>query len=433
MRTILLLSSVPFVFRLALYLMRLIRVSRFLAFRSLPPSNVDTTDVRPRTKILLLIPVLREQSVITRTIEHFCDMALNCADLRVMIVGTCRETRSRGTTTLDIVRQWLDSFSDRIPGNMCVDYCEANDEGGDRASQLNWAVARASDVGWTDWDVVGVYDADSLPSRDSIVEAAKAFAFVPGLAACQQPARFVLAANEMAHKADNPLLVANALYQDTWTIISELPMWIDYSNSVRSGHKSFRHLYFIGHGEFLSRTAYEKFRFPEGEVTDGIQLGYRMGLSGALAVPLAVFCEDDVPHDIRSLIKQHKRWFGGCMNLFSAYKSTGKHGEIVQLIQIIDGLWSQARWAWASFSFLLLCGLSLCFDWVTFMVHCVLLVAYCYILPLLSHKVMRADISVRFVDWLCIPLAVLIKAIGPNLYFCEKFFMKTVRYEKVER
>lgn len=432
-RIILLLLSAPFALRLVLYAMRIIRVRHYFMRRAkcLPKGGVGVGC--PRTTFLLLVPVLREQSVIARTLEHFRAMELDAIDLRVMIVGTCRELRTDGSTTLDVVGQWLNSVAGTLQTNVCFDYCEAKDEGGDRASQLNWAVRRADEIGWTNWSVVGVYDADSLPSRDSLVEAAKAFSSIPGLDACQQPARFVRAANMMARNGENPVLVANALYQDTWTVINELPMWIGYSGKSVLGRGSCRHLYFIGHGEFLSRAAYEKFQFPEGEVTDGIQLGYRLGLAGALAAPLPVFCEDDVPHNLRVLVKQHKRWFGGCMNLYSAYKSMGGHRGIRPLLQILDGLWSQARWAWTSWSFLLLLGVSAALDLVVFSILCAFGVIYSYVFPILAHLVMKADLQVRVIDWLCLPIAIFVKSIGPNMYFAERLTAKSVRYEKVER
>ena len=433
MRIILLLCSLPFVMRLVLYVIRIFSVRRFLEFKGSCRVGLLAGRMPRRTNLLLLIPVLRERCVITRALEHICEMNLDFVDLRVMIAGTCRESASDGTTTLDVVMQWLDLAADRVPSNVRIDCCEAEDYHGDRASQLNWAVRRASEIGWNDWDVVCVYDADSLPTHDSFAEAAAAFSALPGLSACQQPARFVRAANLMAERRENPLLVANALYQDTWTVISELPMWIDYFNCVSSGKKSHRHLYLIGHGEFLSRMAYDSFNFPEREVTDGIQLGYRMGFAGAVVMPLSAFCEDDVPHGLVSLIQQHKRWFGGCMNFASAYACAGENGGLLSLTQLGDGVWSQIRWAWASISFVILCGLALWLDHVVFAFLCMLCVVYCYVLPVLAHWVMHADIRVRFIDWVCLPFSILLKAIGPNLYFFEKLSKHSVKYEKVER
>lgn len=433
MRTVLLICSIPFILRIFLYFVRLIRVRRFLEEEVAALKRIDVKTL-PRKKILLLVPVLREQNVIVDTIEHFCGMELVSVDLMVMIVGTCREARACGDTTLDVVERWLGSMSNRMPENVRIDYCEANDEKGDRASQLNWAVKHANEIGWNDWEVVGVYDADSLPSRDSLSNVVKAFCSIKNLDACQQPARFIRAANAMARNEENPLLVANALYQSTWTMISELPMWIGHYSASRKARKSFRHLYFIGHGEFLSRNAYETFMFPEGEVTDGIQIGYRMGFSGSVIIPLPVFCEDDVPHQVRALVKQHKRWFGGCMNFFSAYKATGRNARwYCSAVQMIDGFWSQARWAWAALFYIVLVGISLCEDLLMAGVLCSLLIIYGYILPILAHRLMNADINVRIIDWLCVPCAILIKALGPNLYICDRIFKKNIQYEKVER
>ena len=108
----------------------------------------------------------------------------------------------------------------------------------------------------------------------------------------------------------------------------------------------------IGHGEFLRYETYQKFQFPEFEITDGIQLGYRLGMSNKKISPLREFCNDDVPQGIGQLINQHKRWFCGCMNLYGAYKWSIEHFKTKAFAQLLDGYWSQICWAFASLTML---------------------------------------------------------------------------------
>ncbi len=321
MRLAIIICSIPFIIRFFIYIYHLFVVKKFL------DEDIKYDMQLKQTNVLILIPVLREQSIIKATINHFVKMQLDNINLFLVIAGTNRENNLDKLSTLEVVDEWINQYRFLLPSNINVDYCEANDEHGDRATQLNYAVNYVKkNKKIKTLDFIGVYDADSLPSEKTLQEVVFNFTSDSALGACQQPVHFALAANTMAQKKENPILIANALYQSTWTAISELPMWIKYSNR-KNNKLSKRHLYLIGHGEFLKECLYDKFQFPEYEITDGIQLGYRLGMSNVKVKPLHEFCNDDVPHKISAVIKQHKRWFGGCMNFKSSYDWTKKNLE----------------------------------------------------------------------------------------------------------
>ena len=348
MSVVIIICSLPFILRLVLYFYHLIMVNKFLK------EEVEFNGIADEKNIIILIPVLREQNVIINTIKHFLKMKLHNINLHLIIAGTKRERKNIEISTVDIVQEWINECGQDLPDNIHVDYCEADDEVGDRATQLNFAINYAfNKMKISRIDCIGVYDADSLPSESTLQEVMYNFSAEADLCACQQPVHFSMAANKMAINKENPILIANALYQSTWTAISELPMWLKYYK--HDGKKlSKRHLYLIGHGEFLTQSIYDEFHFPEYEVTDGIQLGYRLGMSNKKVKPLHEFCNDDVPHKVSALIKQHMRWFGGCMNFKSSYMWCRDQFKTNAVIQVIDGLWSQARWAWTVWIYLLL-------------------------------------------------------------------------------
>ena len=426
MHIILLIFSIPFIVRLVLYIKHMVLVKKYLSQNE----NIESSE---KKNVLVLIPVLREQSVIKDTINHCVNMHTKNMNLYLVIAGTKRETKTDIDTTLEVVQGWISKYKMDLPSNIDVDYCEALDDGGDRATQLNYAVQYMHNVkGVRNLDYIGVYDADSLPYSNTLNEVVASFVADKDLCACQQPVHFVKSANLMAANKENPLLIANALYQSTWTVISELPMWIKYYQ--KKGNKlSKRHLYLIGHGEFMTNDVYENFRFPEYEITDGIQLGYRLGMSNKKVKPLREFCNDDVPHQIKSLIKQHKRWFGGCMNFFSSYKWSKKTFGTNAIVQVIDGLWSQARWAWTSWIYIAMLIISILTDVRWFALYLSMGIIYSYIIPIISHRILNAGIKVRIIDWLCLPISIFIKSIGPNIFIFNKMFGKKIKYEKVER
>ena len=391
-----------------------------------------------KVSMLITIPVLREQSIICDTIEYFSKLKCNNVVIHLCIAGTKREYESLskyGKTkgTIEVVKKFCANKS--WENGFTVDYFEADDvEQGDRATQLNYAV-KSFIKKQIPVDVIGVYDADSRPSEGTLLEVAYRYL---GNMHCsyQQPAFFMDAVCEMSKKKENPLLIANALYQNTWSIISEIPMWINYSESCGAGKGNF---YCIGHGEFFDVETYKEFEFPEHEVTDGIQIGYRLGMSGQDVKILSNYCSDDVPHDLKSLIGQHRRWFGGCMRLKQAYSWCKEYRKQAKLGTLISGYWSQFRWAFTAnlylLSLIISCGLSLERQHIFLVVALILGLIYCYLFPLIGVMVTpyKGKKKVSFVSFLCVPLAIYIKGIGPNIYIFNTLMKRKNTYGKVER
>ena len=181
--------------------------------------------------------------------------------------------------------------------------------------------------------------------------------------------------------------------------------------------------------------------FPENEVTDGIQLGYRISMAGIPIYPLHTFCVDDVPQEVSQLIHQHKRWFGGCNRVVNSYLWCRDNIHKTSFMQMLDGYWSQISWAYASVSAVIALILSviLCIErnGIYLLLTSLFLLIYCYVIPVISHKIINIKTEIRLLDWLCLPAAILLKGIGPNLYLVEKIICRLlkrkIRYTKVER
>ena len=392
--------------------------------------------------ILILIPALREQVTIQKTLDHFKNLQISIINMHVAIVGTIRENQVENKpSTKTIVLEWIDKYTSSLlyRENLEYHFFEANDPKGDRATQLNFAADKFEATTGIKLDIIGVYDADSLPSTNTLISVIDSYEQNENLVACQQPVHFIDASNEMANNKTNPILVANALYQSTWTVIRELPRWQQYyTHCLNSKNIYRRNVYLIGHGEFLTYKDYIKFRFPENEVTDGIQLGYRLAMAKKSIKPPLEFCSDDAPKELKQLIQQHKRWFGGCMRLKAAYLWSKKNFGTAAIFQLLDGLWSQFSWAWASLLGITALIIGLFSNLKLAGILALLMFIYCYIIPIIAHQFLPKKIKVRLIDWLCLPLAIAIKGIGPNMYFVEniifsKLFQKPAVYQKVER
>ena len=411
----------------------------YISYKGLS-SPAISPNIEQAVRMLIIIPALREQNVILDTLKHLKKMEVSNIDLLICVAGTSREKKinDRYLTTGELITKWLNE--EKCNDTTDIVYVEVSEDHGDRASQLNHAVHELGDKFKP--DIIGVYDADSLPDLKTLQEVAGKWCMNPHTV-FQQPVHFIKAANRMTKEKKSPILVANALNQTTWTFIHEYPNWLKHHKFCESDNKNlyYRNDYLIGHGEFIPYDVYKKFSFPEQQVTDGIQLGYRLSMSGNDICPLQTFCDDDVPQSLMQLIKQHKRWYGGCNRLIESYAWCKQHFGNASICQVCDGYWSQLSWLCAGIFSLLgivLSGIKMNNgEYILPFLQILGLMLYCYIIPFVAHRIVDAPISVRLIDWLCLPLAMLIKGIGPWLYVFQyvnkELFGVEIEFSKVER
>ena len=422
---------VPSIVMVAKYFINIFKTRNYL--KSSQKANYI---VEKNVAMLIVIPVLREQNIIIDTIKYFESLDMENINISLCFAGTEREEISRKKynfkeSTKAVFNNFVMNYKTKIP----VFYYEASDlENGDRATQLNHAVKEYLKNGNQRFDIIGVFDADSRPEKEIFLEVASKY-LKNTSASYQQPAFFINAANAMTISHENPLLIANALYQNTRTVISEIPMRVDYSNRFGRGKGNF---YCIGHGEFFPAEIYNKFNFPEHEVTDGIQIGYRLAMCGKEVKILENYCNDDVPHNIKSLINQHKRWFGGCMRAKQAENWSKENNETVKKTTKFGIYWSQFRWAFTANLFVINLVISIIFgiiysNWAPLLAFLVLLIIYSYVFPLISLAITPIKKKVSIIAILFMPIAIFIKGIGPNIFIFNKIFKRNNNYGKVER
>ena len=108
---------------------------------------------------------------------------------------------------------------------------------------------------------------------------------------------------------------------------------------------------------------------------------------------------------------------------------------------MLDGYWSQISWAYASLFAIVAIALSIvkAIDgcWIYLYVVMLEVIMYSYAIPLIANLLMPERIKIRAVDWLCLPLAIALKGIGPNVYLLQRMYTAIVKkeiiYSKVER
>ena len=226
--------------------------------------------------------------------------------------------------------------------------------------------------------------------------------------------------------------MANALYQHQWTIINEIPMFLKHEKNKKS------FLYMNGHGMFFPLDKYLSIRFPEHEVADGIHIGYRVWVSQSKIKLLSTRGNTIAPSDIKKLPQQHKRWYGGAIRLSSAIKWGKNLGLKPSFISIISGYYMQYRWAFTANLFLIFFSMSiidLCIykSFIPIIVLSILLLVYSYLFSFISIIMEKGKYRLDFVGFILIPVAILFKSFGPDLYYLEKMTRKQISYKKCER
>ncbi|RBP65338.1 glycosyl transferase family 2 [Alkalibaculum bacchi] len=461
-----------------------------------------TSNKNPK-ELLLLIPVLREQNIIKDTLDYFGKYASKNIRLQVVIVGTHKEQsdkekhRRRLETVYDlyqnsshieemkknvrgffleetleklwenragytleafieeydkqpstkkVVEEWIENYRSKTVSSYAPRfyYLESPQKKGDRATQLNYGLKTYLSTINSDIDVIGVYDADSIPDLKAFESVVHAICYT-GADACQQPLHFIDTANQYSKERKNPILVASAIYQTMWSVIKEYPNNYKYSRhkAKRVNTYYLRNVYLNGHGQFFSKGILDKIGgFPEGVIADGVQIGYRLSMMNASIKTVPYFCSDDMPKSTSEMVVQHSRWYGGCMELYSAYNWSKGFTEKKPFVQLLDGYHLQGAWAFAplvvGIGFISICFVpSLELKKGLFSIYLLSLFVYMYILPKLAVKIIGLDVKIRFVDWLSLPVAIILKSIGPNVYIVQKLISivrkKPIVYSKVER
>lgn len=450
-----------------------------------------------RKNILIFIPVIREQNVIEKTLEHFKNLNTDNIGLTVAIIGTKKEIverkmrrenlekiyttlnlvsdnelfnilngyfkdinkeqivkvkstitlkefcniYDRETSTGDVVCNWINKNNDT---DIKFEWIESPNIEGDRASQLNYGVKNYL-TSQSSYDILGVYDADSLPEKNVLCEISVAFDDKE-IHACQQPLHFIDFYNENNKRGNSSLLSASSLYQTNWSLIKELPNLIKYSKYNRREKPYLRNLYLNGHGEFFRVDVIKKFNgFPTEVITDGVQIGYRLSMCNFNIKPIKSWCSDDMPTSNKQMITQHSRWYGGCNRIYDAYKWSKSFNSSLKnnsLAQYIDGVHMQFLWAFAPIVTLI--GFLLSFNienkyfkYSIISLYLLSLLTYNYIVPLVGLKTVFKDIKYDIKVVLLLPIAPILKCIGPQLYFLQifkkKIFKKDIIFSKVER
>jgi len=277
------------------------------------------TPVGPSPKFILLVPALREQAVIGRTLGALTAFHYDASAFRIVVALTSEELPdATGDSTAAAIERFRQQRGCSDPQIRVVAAPPSTSARG-RAYQLNLALQHTiaelqPDAGAT---FVGVYDADSSPDPRVLEYIAWAVAKNPLATAFQQILDYQLNMPALWMARGAPVLAANAAYQTAWNLISEVPRFLQTNKELCRGRAPSFPPYCMGHGEFIRLdTLLRQGGFSTNGPADGIQLGISLTLGGTKIYPVPYPDGCESPTDLRSLAHQHSHWFAGSVTAF---------------------------------------------------------------------------------------------------------------------
>jgi hypothetical protein len=272
----------------------------------------------------ILIPALREQNVIKRTLDNLLLLDYPDDKFEIIIALDAKEKMRPGDnfTTKDVLKKYISNKIDRNPK---ISFVEYQGHGQRRALQLNEALNYvAGDAKQKNRNYknifVGVYDADSFPDRRVLKYINYKALLDKNNVAFQQTLNYLLNSDNVS-KIQKFLLLGNAYYQTMWNYTSEINRFFGANKKIRAQKHSLSPPYCMGHGEFFELdTLLEIGGFPLTAPADGIQIGFVLGdhMKQILPIPFDDYCES--PEKLSVLFRQHTFWAFGNSQFFKTIK-----------------------------------------------------------------------------------------------------------------
>lgn len=260
------------------------------------------------------------------------------------VVSEIAESAS-GPTTKQVIERVLGETSSRYR-TILINCPEVT---GNKATQMNFALSQLVAAGVLSGDVdtyVGVYDADSRPDSRTLLDLAVLAS--DGRAAAYQQYPVYL---QSVFKCDK-WMQNEAMLQTSRSVCVEYPRQIRVNTSLRRGDSAGpTFTYCIGHGEFLRADWLLRTGFPEETPIDDLPTGLMLSLARQRIEPLPTFDTCSVPESVWDFVRQTRNWFAAQLVFDVSVKmANAGFGATPNLRRIrgqLEQFFSNAIWALA--------------------------------------------------------------------------------------
>lgn len=271
----------------AITLCRAVHTARMVLDRSSVVDPVQTPgNLCEAMRLHILVPGLREQAYMTRTVAAFARLAEDCEQVRVWFVTTEREeAEHRGPTTRTLLEREL--AARHVPRVSILHYPH---DTGNKASQLNWALAKlCADAGEPQArrTYVGVFDFDSQPHPQT-----GSFVVERATQGTPEVIQVVPLNTSTLNGPPNHLPIRAMIGVEAWHHATR-SLGVERWKLDRSERERRLAQYIVGAGVFLRLDALrDAGGFP---FVDDVPLGYWLFLRGAKFATVPVFNTVDLP------------------------------------------------------------------------------------------------------------------------------------------
>lgn len=261
-----------------------------------------------KSELFVLLPALREQSIVTDTLEHFQKISRHISNITIVVITGSSEEVENNSKTIDLTRDAVDCWITNNPEARVIRLHETA-HFSTKATKLQFAWHDLSKKLGADriqasW--FAIYDFDSRPPYQTFLSLDKyinsddfdVIQQVPHIAGKKMDGRHIKHAGH---------LQAVAHYDRTLSIETHL-------RRAQSKHASYEIKYAMGAGLFLRVSCLEHTGgFPY--YSDDIALGYRLDLVGMRRTVLPVPNIVEPAPSFRAIFKQSRRIYIGVFSL----------------------------------------------------------------------------------------------------------------------
>ena len=262
----------------------------FLILGSKPPPNKRRGNHRAESGGLpsfsIIIPARDEEVVIKRVLKALLQQDYPLSKMQIIVVDSSNDK------TPEICKRYMERFSRTIK-------MVRQSKPTGKASALNLAFK------YITGEIIGVFDADSIPSPDALKRAASRFS---------DPKVVAIQGSISSINADQNHLTKMIAYEEA--------IW--FGAYLRAKDRLGLFVPFAGTCEFVRSDVLERMGgWDEKSLGEDVEMAARLGIQGySVKYAPEVFEFQEAPSITSQLIKQRTRWFRGCLqNLSKHFKA----------------------------------------------------------------------------------------------------------------
>lgn len=291
-----------------------------------------------KINFILLVPALREEKIIKKTLEYLSSLWHESGRLKIVIITHQKELAENkenrtNQNTIDIVKKTIPELNHKLKKKVFLHFHYPHHQG-IKSDQLNYALKKLmiqNPLIFQDKNTyIGLYDADSISDKNILIILANDAVKNNSPFVYQQPVIYLKNYDLLPNNINGLFMKSFALFQTRYSLGYEVPM---FSNSSKNIKKPVgKMLYCLGHGLFIRADFLKKINFFPSPIED-TRLGHILSYLKQDVKLLPSLATTEVAQKLTHLLKQSSVWFTGESYFYKDYK-------IASNFQRINKLWA---------------------------------------------------------------------------------------------